>query len=181
MNAAIAWLRRALRYRGLEGRIWLARDRLAEVLTDVPPAVRAAYGDVLPSIDALLDGELPRVRDEATFLRRYLGRQDQAALREQVKHWERQVYQAEDPGLRAVRQRNLELAQAQEQRIGRLTAALQRSDDQLAGLALAIEETASRIAAARLEGPSSIGPELQRLRDDIDALADELEAIHAGL
>jgi len=181
MSTAIDWLRRALRYRGLEGRIWMARDRLAELLSDVPPAVRAAYGDVLPSIDALLDGELPRVRSEASFLRRYLGSLDPAALREQVKHWERQVYQADDPALRAVRQRNLELAQAQEQRIVRLTAALQRSDDQLAGLALAIEETASRIAAARLEGSSNIGPELARLRDDIDALADELAEIHAGL
>ena len=181
MNPAIGWLRRILRYRGIEGRIWLARDRLADVLADVPPAIRAAYGDVLPSIDALLAGELPRVREEADFLRRYLGQLDPADLRDQVKHWERMVYQAEDPALRQVRERNLGLAQTQEQRVGRLGAALQRYDDQLAGLALAIDETASRIAAARLEDSTAIGPELARLREDIDALADELAAIHASL
>ncbi len=181
MNPAIGWLRRTLRYLGIEGRIWQARDRLAAVVRDLPPAVRAAYGDVLPSLDLLLEGELPRMRDEAAFLRRYLGKVDQDELRRQVRHWEREVHRADDAALRAVRKRNLELAQAQQQRVGRLGAALQRYDEQLAGLALAIDETASRIAAARLEGGSSIGPELQRLREEIDALADELAAIHASL
>lgn len=171
------WWRRC----GSHGAVWRARDRLAMTLAEVPPHLRLAFGGVVPEIDSILDDELPRLEAEARFLRRYLSRVDAADLRQEVRRWERSVYAATDPELREVRERNLELAREHLMRVERLQAALARYQDQVSGLALAIDEMASRVAASRLEEPAEVEPELTRLRDDIGQMVAELAELSAGL
>lgn len=158
----------------MAGRLRRARAQLARTLAETPPDHRAGFQDVLPQIDALLADQLPRLQVEARFLRRYLQRQDAGELRREARHWERALAEADEPGLRAVRRRNLELAQTQLQRVEQLSAVLQRYEDQVAGLVLAIDEAAGRIAAARTGHAPDLAPDLARLRQDIDALATEL-------
>lgn len=175
------WLQGLLRRHGAHGRVWRARDRLVATLDDVPPEQRLAFADVLPTLDSVLERELPRLSEQARFLRSYLSRVEPAEVRREVRHWERQVYAAGEPELRAVRERNLELARAQAERLDRLQAALQRYTDQMEGLALAVDEAASRIASSQIGDDGAVQPELQRLRQDLDSLAVELAELSSQL
>lgn len=174
-------LARLARSFGSQGSIWRARARLERTLADCPPSRRLSFGDVLPALDALLDSALPRLTSHAEFLRRYLNRVDLDEAREAVRRWEREVVRSPDAETRAVRERNLELACAQLERIETLTATLDRYQDQLDGLALAIDEVASRIAAARLDETVDTRSSMDRLRHDIDRLAGELAELEGAL
>lgn len=177
----LGWLRELLQRFGPHGDVWRARDRLARTLAEVGPAERAAFSDVLPALEAVLEVELPRLDRQAGFLRRYLNRARSREAQAEVRRWEHELYATDDPALRAVRQQNFELAREQLSRIERLEVALARYNDQVSGLVLAIDEAASRIALAGVTGADDAPPEIERLRGEIEELASDLADLNAEL
>ncbi|MBI2299119.1 MAG: hypothetical protein HYU66_09300 [Armatimonadetes bacterium] len=179
MARRAGWLERWSRRLGPHGAVWRARDHLETTLLDSAPDTRGLFHDLLPAIDALLAEQLPQLAREAATLERFLARVDVTALEAAARKWERSLSTTADPALREVRQGNLELAREQLARVRRIQTAVQRYHDRLAGMALAVDEAASRVAAFGIGEESRIEPELQRLRGEIEELTRELADLSA--